>query len=416
VSSSPSESSSRRRDLTPAQHAAIRRQIALIPVYIWLVYSWTHVLAMIPKAEPVRDFVHFYVQGVIASERNASALYDMDAMAAMVPRLVPGAHEAKYPPVYGPQVSVFFRPLARLSYQTARNLWIVISIVVYAICCYAIWRHCPRLHDRRWMTLVLLVAAPGLHFMLGFVQISALALVCITGAFLALAAGRPLLAGFALGSLAFKPPLGIAIAVVLVGAGEWRMVLGAATAALVQLAIGCAYWGSWILGPYVSALGRIPGVASGMEPHRYHMHSWRAFFDLLQLPPRVSLAAYVVAALCTLLVALAAWRRRGPLVLRYAVLVLATILVDPHLYAYDLVVLVPVYMLLWDWSLADPDRRFAGRFQWLLYACYFSPLFTPVADLGRIQLSVLLMTALAVVLYQSLRGEAARPTTGTPPG
>src|SRR5437016_2100804 len=154
------------------------------------------------------------------------------------------------------------------------------------------------------MTALLLVAAPALHFTLGFVQISAIGLMCVTAAFFALRANRPFLAGLALGSLVYKPPLGVAIAFVMVFAGEWRIVLGAAAAAAAQIAIGCLYWGPSILRPYVGALFRVPAVATAMEPNRFHMHSWRAFFDLIQLPPNVSLAAYAIASIVTALVAL----------------------------------------------------------------------------------------------------------------
>jgi alpha-1,2-mannosyltransferase len=407
VISSASPHRPKTRELTPEQHSRIRWQIVLLPVYVWLVYGWAKILEQVPNLEPIRDFMHFYVQGAVAREHNAAALYDMAAMAKMVPRLVPIAHESTYPPVYGPQVSVFFLPFAWLSYHAARNLWVVISCVVYALCCFAIWRVCPRLHDRPWRTAVLLVAAPGLHYMLGFVQISALALACFSAAFLALRANRPFLAGLAIGSLAYKPPLGIAAAVVFVAAGEWRVVAGAAVASAAQLAIGGAYWGPSILGAYGHALLRIPEVAYGMEPNRFHMHSWRAFFDLFQLTPRVALAAYAVTALGTLVVAVACWRSRAPLVLRYAVLLLATVLVDPHLYAYDLVVLIPVFMLLWDWSIQQGDTSSTRRFQWLLYACYFSPLFVAAAEVWRIQPSVLLMSALAVVVWmEASRREA----------
>lgn len=414
------------RELTPADHARIRRQLFLIPIYIWLVFSWTHLLVHIPRIEPVRDFVHFYVQGVVAHERNAAALYDMDAMAAMVPRVVPGAPEAKYPPVYGPQISVLFSPLARLSYLSALRVWLALSLAVYAVCCYTIWRVCPRLHDRRWTVLVLLVAAPALHFDLGFSQVSVLGLVCVTGGFFALRANRPFLAGLAIGSLAYKPPLGLVVAFVFICSREWRIVFGAVAAAAAQLAAGAAYWGPSILGPYVAALLRIPGVANAMEPNKYHMHSWRAFFELLELPGRAALVAYVAVSLLTLVVALRCWRTRGPLVLRYAVLLFATILVDPHLYAYDLLLLVPAFLLLWNWILGEPDRRigevvrslpldrvkrmsFNRLFEWLLYFCYLSPAFTPLSDLGHIQASVLLAALLIAVIAILLTSNARQP-------
>jgi len=138
--------------------------------------------------------------------------------------------------------------------------------------------------------------------------------------------------------------------------------------------------------------------------------------ELLGLPAGVALAAYAAITLCVLLAALACWRARGPLALRYSALLLATVLIDPHMYAYDLVLLVPAYMLVWDWVLGEPDRRvadvvprapwtwlrrqsFNSAFQWLLYACYFSPLLASIADATRVQLSVPLMTLLGATIF-----------------
>ena len=95
-------------------------------------------------------------------------------MADIVPRVVPAAERMLYPPVYGPQVSVFFSLIARLPYAAAKVLWLLASLLTYGICGYLVWRTCPRLHDRPGTTTLLLVAAPALHFMLGFVQISAI--------------------------------------------------------------------------------------------------------------------------------------------------------------------------------------------------------------------------------------------------
>ena len=407
-------SSSRRGELTPAQHALIRRQIALIPVYIWLVYSWTHLLVNIPKDQPVRDFSHFYTQGVIALEHDAAALYDMERMADVLERVVPTAHRMRYPPVYGPQVSLFFSPLARLPYRTARDVWVIASLLVYGVCVFAIWRTCERLRNRRWLVVLLAAAAPGLHYVLGFIQISVIGLACATAAFLALRANRPFLAGLALGTLSYKPPLAIGVAFVIVFAAEWRVVLGALTAVVLEVGAGVWFWGVAILPPYVNALLRLPDVTTGMEPHKYHMHSWRAFFELLGLPPTAAMAAYVVAGGATCLLALICWRRRRSLAVRYSVLLVATILVDPHLYAYDLVLLTPIFLLLWDWMLGQPDRplrdvapwlalgplrrrSFNDVFLWLLYFCYFAPLLATVADVARVQVSVLGFTALAVL-------------------
>jgi alpha-1,2-mannosyltransferase len=414
--------------LSPSAHEAIRSHLLLLPVYIWLVYGWTNLLTTIRQIVPVRDFAHFYVLGVIARERNAQALYDIDLMASIVTRVVPGGPSAVFPPAYGPQVSVLFRPLAALPYPTAQYLWVWLSLVVYALCCYAVWRVCPRLRDRPWSTALLLTAAPTLHFALGWVQVSAIGLACVTAAYLALRARRMVVAGLAIGMLAYKPQLGLAAAFVFIGAREWRVVAGAATGASAQLWVGIGYWDSSTVPRYVEALlWWIRGVRTlPIETNKFHMHSWRSFFELLELPSGIALTAYAIASLVTAVVALWCWRARGPLALRYSALMLATILIDPHLYAYDLVLLTPVFLILWDWTLGEPDRRvrevipvlatgtwrersFRQLFQGLLYLAYFSPLLFVVAIVAHVQVSVLVLALLGATLAGLLLHDSHSP-------
>jgi hypothetical protein len=436
----------RRSELTPAQHARIRRHLALIPVYIWVVYSWVHVLVRIPQDEPVRDFAHFYTQGVIALERDAASLYDLEKMADVAQRILPGHQRVLYPPVYGPQMSLLFAPLAMLPYVPARHAWLAVTVLVYGVCTYAIWRVCPRLSDKPGTTAVLLIAAPALHYVAGFLQVSVIGLVCVTLGYFALRANRPFLAGLAFGLLAYKPPLAFGVGIVLASAAvssTWRrassgaearsakaaalrsrstppqsglrhtetaydrrVLLGAIVAALGQLAIGTLYWGPSILPAYFTALTKLPDVTNAMEPNKYHMHSWRTFFDLLGLPGPLAFGAYAIASAITLAVAVLCWLSRGPLALRFSVLLIATVLVDPHLYAYDLVLLIPAFLLLWDWMLGESEPPPA--FLWLVYICYLSPLFVTLADVARLQLSPVLLGLLGVMIFRVLRGEQWR--------
>src|SRR5947207_1029221 len=115
--------------LSPADHARIRRHLVLIPAYLWLSYSWWDILFHLPlglpgtHVQPVRDFIQFYLQGTIAKQGNAHALYDIDFWQALYPRLAPGLPQLRYPPVYGPQISVLFRPFAELPYIAALSAW-----------------------------------------------------------------------------------------------------------------------------------------------------------------------------------------------------------------------------------------------------------------------------------------------------
>jgi hypothetical protein len=79
-----------------------------------------------------------------------------------------------------------------------------------------------------------------------------------------------------------------------------------------------------------------------------------------------------------------------------AVLLLATMLVDPHLYVYDLLVLTPGLLLLWDWAEGQGDARFRWGLRALLAFCYVMPLLGPLATVIHVQLTVVAMSLLSV--------------------
>ena len=83
-------------------------------------------------------------------------------------------------------------------------------------------------------------------------------------------------------------------------------------------------------------------------------HSWRAFFLHLGLPDGAALSLSIATSIATVAVAVICWRRRGDLAPRYVVLTLATLLVDPHIYAYDLLLLLPALVVAWQWAGRQP--------------------------------------------------------------
>lgn len=343
-------------DLTPEQHAAIRQQLVLIPVYIWIAYMWWMFFMHLPvgasriQEHASRDFVHFYTQGAIARTHDAHALYDIDAMAAVVNRVVPVPVNVRFPPVYGPHVSVLFAPLASLDYVIALRVWLALTLAGYALCMYAVWRGCRSLHRYRWSAVMFAVGAPGLHFALSFGQISVLGLVCFTALWLALRHERPWLAGLAVGALAYKPQLGVVAAFVFILRGQWRIVGGALVAVLAQALAGLLYWGPSIYSGYARAIQALPALINDMEPDKSLMHSWRGLFLHLGLSPGLSLGLTVAVSAATILLVVRNWRPDADLRPRYVLLVVATLLVDAHMYAYDLLLLAPALLIAWDWA------------------------------------------------------------------
>ena len=393
-----------RRPLTPDQHVRIQRQLFLIPVYLWLAYGWWLTYSHLPLANAAvdptkgtaRDFVHFYTQGLLANEHDAVSLYDMDGLARTAARVLPSGQEMRYPPVYGPQVSVLFSPLARLPYNAALYTWMALTVITFLACGWLVLARCPNLRGRRSAVAFMLTAAPAIHTTISFSQASAIGLVCFTAALVAFKSDRRFLAGLAIGALAYKPPLGIAAAIVFVGAGQWTVVAGAVVSAAAQLLVGGIYWGFSIYPRYIDSLRRLPAIADSMEPFKYQMHSWRPFFQLLGLHDPAALVLYLLAAALTLGVALWTWWGGRDLRVRLGVLLLATMLVDPHLYVYDMLVLMPGLLLLWDWAEERVDSRERWTLRVLLAFCYVAPLLGPMAELIRLQSTVVGMTLLSL--------------------
>lgn len=339
------------------------------------------------------DFVHFYTLGFLAREHRGGELYDMAAQSDLVLREVTPSGNLLFVPLYGPQVSLLFIPLAALPYPVALAVWLVLNAAIYGACCYAVWRTCPHLKSQGRLVLILALGYPAFFHLLAWGQTSGLALACFTLAYLGLRSSHRFAAGLAIGCLMFKPQLALAAAFVFLLAGEWRVIFGAILAAAAQLGAGIMYYGSsGVMQDYFFHLLGVRDVLAQLEPRPYQTHSLRAFWAMLIPWQGVAFGLYVVSAIIVLVVTLRYWKSAAPLGLRYSALLLASVLVAPHLTVYDLVILAPAFLLLGDEAVANGD--FARRAGWLLYLCYALPLIGPLSRWTHTQLSVVAMVLL----------------------
>ena len=81
-----------------------------------------------------------------------------------------------------------------------------------------------------------------------------------------------------------------------------------------------------------------------------------------------------------------------------------TVLVSPHLTVYDLVILVPAFLLLADWLIAHSNAP-PGHAGTLLYLVYALPLLGPLARWTHVQLSVIAIAGLLYVIWRIAEGE-----------
>lgn len=354
------------------------------------------------------DFVHFYALGSLALRGKGEVLYDYPALARETVALVPESRTVSYFPIYGPQVALLFAPLAAFPYTTALVIWILLTILAYALCCAAIWRTCVALRAERTTVVLLAAAYPAFLNLLAYGQNSAIALACFTAAFLAMTQKQPFLAGLAIGTLIYKPQLGLVAAFVFVLSREWRVVAGAVVSALLQLAAAWAFFGAEVMAAYWDSVRRVGEISHLLGAKVFQMHSINAFLGLLLPWPRVVFALYLVSAAAVIAAALYVWRMSAPLSLRYSFLLLATVLASPHLNVYDLVVLAPALLMICDWTLAHRANPSSKQLQVMLYLVYALPLAGAAAQFTHIQLSVLATTVLAGMLLRVVTREPAR--------
>ena len=376
--------------------------VCLWPVAI-LDFSTSGVMDRVGNVK-FQDFVQFYVGGMLVRSGQISFLYDWRTALAMMHEIAP-QWKFGLPMVYGPQVEALFVPLSRFSFLTAAAIWVAISVGTYLACCYLLWRTCPALSQNSSLFWPLVLAYPAFFHYVIRGQISPLMLVCFTAAWFAFRAGRPLLAGLALGCLAFKPQFLVAIPIVFLLARAWKPLLGTVVGAAAQLALTWAWCGTEVMRQYVSTLVNLSRLVAATETTKAHaqMHSLRSFFSLLVPWPNVALGFTLISAATIMVLAARTWRSDLPLPVRFSALILAAVLVNPHLFVYDLLVLVPALILLAEWILNErtPEPRVQDVLACCLYGVYLLPLLGPLTMITHLQLSVLALVWLQWELWRA---------------
>jgi hypothetical protein len=174
-------------------------------------------------------------------------------------------------------------------------------------------------------------------------QASALALGAITLADAGLRRESKLATGAAIGLLGYKVSLLVPAAGVCFIAGEWLIVGAAIAVAALQTFIVLPFAGWAVLErSFVHALGAARR-ADSLAMHPYLMFSWRTFWASL-LPRIPALTAYGVCSMATILFAAWRWRACGNARRRIGLLSIATVLASPHVFLYDLVILIPAFL------------------------------------------------------------------------
>jgi hypothetical protein len=307
-----------------------------------------------------QDFPALYAAAKLVAGGSGRLLYDTaslaDAEIAAAGQPVGGTGVLAYfnPPFF----AALLAPLSALPLDHAYQAWTLFGAALLAIDAWLLWRIALPL-PRRWRIAVVAGFATLYPVAYGL-QLGQFSLVLVTSwaaAYLLLRAGREGWAGVALAPLLIKPELLLPVATYLLWKRRWRVfsTLAPLTAAAVVASIviigpdaALAYPG-YLLN---STTWHGDGVATNV------MFDWNGIAAMWWERPAASRAGLLVVgalSLATLAAVARAWR--GPLdprtprfAAQWMLLTLATVLVDPHLYLQDTVLIAPA-------AAACPHRR-----------------------------------------------------------
>lgn len=347
------------------------------------------------------DYIQFYVMGSLVLDGRTDAIYDPAAHIEEGRRRIdPQLQLYASHPNYGPQVALAFAPLALLPFAWSLGVFLALAIFCYAISVWIVWRECEALRSYGAVVAVVAAASPLLFTVIRYGQASAFSLLMWSVAFVALRRQRPFVAGLVIGGLAYKPQLGIVLGFAVLAARQWRVLGGALASCAAQLGVAWLTAGTQTLERYFAELWTLALNPQLVEIYPTESHSLRGFFQLLIPSAPIVAACSLVVLVAVLIVAIRNWTGAAPLGLRWAVLMLLTILASPHLITYDLVLLTVPLLVFAAWAVEHPEHALHPAVSLMLVLLYFAPFSGPVvARLTGVQASVVTMAVLAWQMY-----------------
>jgi len=349
-----------------------------------------------------QDFLQFTISARLIKDGRAAQLYDDQILARGIRTIIGRDTQVFLQYFYGPQVAAPFISLSSFPFLIQAGIWVTLSLAMYFACVYLVWNRCLSLQRYRVLVLVCALAYPPLFHFFVRGQLSAVISVSFTAAYLALAQQRDFLAGVALGFLVFKPQFLVGILLVLLLARAWRTFAGLAVSAGVQLALTAVYFHRPVMHAYLTKVLHSAGNPGSTELvfSPIQMHSLYSFWEILIPWPPGVWALYLLTSAAVVAIAVKTWSSSAAVSLRFSALLFAAVLVNPHIYIYDLLALAPAFLTLTDWLLQNPQHPSQRRLSGLLYLAFLLPLFGPLAYWTHLQISVAVFAAILWTLRQ----------------
>ena len=280
------------------------------------------------------DFVTLWAAGRAALSGNPALAYDGSAFPAVEAQLVGFAEipgRTYNPFIYPPTMFFAALPLGEMTYPAAFFVWAAATLCLYLTALYAILPH--------RLTIFVALASPAV-FLNVYIGQSGLLAAGLIGLSLVALERRPILAGVLVGLLTCKPQFGLMFPLVLAVTGRWRALAGAAAAAFLFGGAAALVFGSDTWAAFARTLHGHAGNYLAKEGLPWGMfQSVFGFVRWLGAGAGVAGAAQLTVALAAALLVCLIWRRTVSYPLKAASLAIASLLVTPYAFHYDLAIL-----------------------------------------------------------------------------
>jgi hypothetical protein len=377
---------------------ALSRRETLIVIACAIAGVWGALFSVVLR-QPLLggDFVQFYTFGTLARTGDWAVQYDWPAFHQVQTALVSASAGYYYPPSYPPLVQALYAPLALAPFPVAFALWTMLSATTYG----GLILLAADAHPRRWDIVGASLIFPpfAAHVLAG--QSTIVPLMGFVGGWAVLRRNRPVLAGLVLSVVAVKPHFGVAMAFVFLAMRLWRVIGGIVLGLMAHAGLSVAICGEEAVAAYLATTLRIVGDTTLINPtDARHTHALRMSLEALA-PHDVATGIWLAASAATLWMTVRVWRRNQSWTTRMAALMLATLLVSPHVQTYDAILMAPVVLWLCRWGATTKQPE-------VVFAALLLP-FMFVVPLARVMTVPVTVPLMAWLLWRCVKTEACRP-------
>jgi hypothetical protein len=231
---------------------------------------------------------------------------------------------------YPPPFLLFALPTSLVTYKTSLLIWTMLTFAAYLLVLGSI--------ATGWNGWWPIIGFPGVFITMLDGQNGFITLALLAGGLLLLER-RPIAAGVLIGLLSYKPQFGILLPLMLAVGGYWKTFLWAAMTVVVLTLVTTALFGVATWQAFIAVL---PETNQWLFVKGVGFFKMQSVFGAARLWHASITTAFILQAVTSLTTLGAVWwiwRRPVAMQLKFAALVVGTLLITPYVLDYDLVLL-----------------------------------------------------------------------------